>query len=157
MPFLSRPAYGWTDVKIGNIELGTASYIRDVPIDALEAFIISLNDGTTFNLSFDAEGYEFGIVEFDDELYFVETADPEHIRGRWINPMWLHLDRKSTKEDVLLTLAEELVKDIEGNIDAWAEFSCPCEFYSKEIDAKKNQLRRKLEDLKNILRRNGRL
>ena len=73
---LEKPWCGWTNVSIGEIKMGSASYIEDVPMNCIEAFInyFSLKSklGLAFHLTFDAEGYSFGIMQFNDDLYSVD-------------------------------------------------------------------------------------
>ena len=38
---LSNPKAGWCELKIGNFK-GTPSYLTDVPIDMLTAFIVTI-------------------------------------------------------------------------------------------------------------------
>ena len=68
---LSKPCHGWTIVQIGPNSIGTASYIEDVPLDLLDAFIAYFNQKTKylpFSFVFDAEGSHFGIIEFNDGM-----------------------------------------------------------------------------------------
>ena len=84
-------------------------------MDCLDAFLnyFSINNklGISFNLTFDAESYSFGLVQFDDWLYTINTKNVP-IKLEQIDPTSLGLDKYCSSEEVILTLAKELVSDI---------------------------------------------
>ena len=69
----SKPEYGWTEVKIGEHYLGSASYIYEVITPTLSTLYNylskSIYENQSLNLVFDAEGHSFGIVQIEDDFY----------------------------------------------------------------------------------------
>lgn len=122
---LEKPLIGWTHVWVGDMFLGPASYIADVPVDCLDAFLnyFSINNklGISFNLTFDAESYSFGLVQFDDCLYAIYIKNVP-IKLEQIDPTSLGLDKYCSSEEVILTLAKELVSDIRKYLSDWIQW-----------------------------------
>ena len=54
---LEKPNAGWTKVCIGDF-IGWASYITDVPVKCLKAFINGYPSNLPITIRFDAEGHE---------------------------------------------------------------------------------------------------
>lgn len=123
---LSGPEDGWTEVKCGRDGLGWASYTTDVPMDCLDAFIAYFSQehrSLGFNIEFDAEGHEFGIVEFGGYLYAVDTEEDTgtpHIRE--IVPQALGLEPSSYPGEMLKVLGRELVSDIGDYLAGWVDW-----------------------------------
>ena len=57
----AKPRNGWTDILLGDFE-GLGSYIQDVPVEAMDACIRALKNGTPLELHFDEEGSEFTLT-----------------------------------------------------------------------------------------------
>ena len=57
---ISNPKYGWCDFVLGDFH-GHPSYLTDVPVDLLEAFISYFENGTG-TAFFDEEGSEFTLI-----------------------------------------------------------------------------------------------
>ena len=57
---ISNPQYGWCYFKLGNFE-GHPSYLTDVPVDILDAFISYHTNGCGIAY-FDEEGTDFMLI-----------------------------------------------------------------------------------------------
>ena len=70
---LAKPKYGWCNIMIGQYKIGCASYLTDVPTYLLDVFnqYLSEENRLGFTIEFDAEGYFFGIMEFNENLYLI--------------------------------------------------------------------------------------
>lgn len=103
---LKKPIHGWTQVSAFGIEIGIASYIKDVPLICLDTFISYFsNQIRNFIIEFDGEGTEFGLVEFCDSLCVLQNeSDGIAIR---------EIDASASAAAMLLQLGNELVRDIE--------------------------------------------
>ena len=104
---ISDPRYGWCRFKLGTFE-GTPSYLTDVPVDLLDAFIDYhvKGCGTAW---FDEEGSEFTLVLTPYRLFIIEKKD---------KPV-LHDFSGIRMEDV----EKELISDIETNLEEWLDFT----------------------------------
>lgn len=127
---LSKPWCGWTQVIINNEKLGSASYLDWVPglvldpcIRYLTACTESQNNydfiggGYGFNIEFDAEGYNFGLVEIGNNLYSYDTcADKEP----YINLKEIDLSEYNYNcYEFIYTLTKEVISDLETNYEDW--------------------------------------
>ena len=71
---LEKPEAGRSAIKIGNQYIGAASCLNDVPKATLDAFL-RYYQGAPFQITYyaegtyDAEGYHFGIITFDENVY----------------------------------------------------------------------------------------
>ena len=119
---LGKPFAGWTEISVGTKIIGSASYLTDVPLDLLDAFIKYFSQSYAtlgFNVEFDAEGYSFGLIEFAEDLYAVDTdTDSDIPNVTRIPPEILGLKWANSRK-MLLCLAKELIKDIEQYFDLW--------------------------------------
>mgnify|MGYP007063240315 CR=1 FL=1 len=118
---LTKPHAGWCKIKIGVMELGTVSYMTDVPMDLLNAFIqyLSENNCLNFGVQFDAEGYSFGLIEFNDTLYFIHNNTSESVPVlQEIAPSLSALCPDSSR-NMIKRLARELYYDIEDYFEDW--------------------------------------
>lgn len=154
---LSKPYHGWTTISVGNIILGPASYIQDVPIDCLDIFLsyFSPENKLGFNFSFDAEGYSFGLIEFDSYLFSANenpesgSLDLKEIRGSCF-------DEKTNDlaEGILVRLANELVDDINNYMDEWVEWDLDYDMMSDDNKKKRKELlKSKVEALSSVLKK----
>lgn len=105
---LSNPKAGWCELEIGNFK-GTPSYLTDVPVDLLTAFIDYYKKGIGVSF-FDEEGSEFNLLLSYHSAYII----------------YIDYENNSTLYDFPLIdinkLAKELITDIKSNIDSWASF-----------------------------------
>ena len=126
---ISNPKNGWCNFKLGDFE-GTPSYITDVPIDLLDAFIDYYTRG--YGLAyFDEEGSEFTLLLTWYGVYIIEEKD--NVKS--------HVFYDLNISD----LAKEVIADIETNLDGWCNDFMYYSF-SKEI------FNERLEKLKNMIK-----
>lgn len=130
---ISNPKYGWCEFKLGDF-IGNPSYITDVPIDLLDAFIDYHTKGCGV-VWFNEEGTEFTLVINPYSLFLIEEKD---------NPV-LH-DFSEMKID---DLEKELILDIERDLDGWANFGMNDN--EKTILQYKNRIIQKLDELKLVI------
>lgn len=104
---LSKPDAGWTDVTM-ELFSGRASYVTDVPIDFLDAFINLYETGNGI-ITCDEEGSEFIIILSGYCYVTYVIADREE----------LSLYRIETK---IKDLANELIADISKHLDEWVKW-----------------------------------
>lgn len=129
---ISSPKHGWCNFKLRTFE-GTPSYLTDVPIDLLNAFIDYHVKG--FGIAwFDEEGTEFSLVITPYSLFIIEEKD---------KPI-LH-DFSEMKID---NMEKELIKDIETDLESWADFITDDD--PNEITIHRDEIRQKLTILKSI-------
>lgn len=126
---ISNPKNGWCNFKLGDFE-GTPSYITDVPIDLLDAFIDYYTRG--YGLAyFDEEGSEFTLLLTWYGVYIIEEKD--NVKS--------HVFYDLNISD----LAKEVIADIETNLDGWCNDFM---YYSFS----KEDLNERLEKLKNMIK-----
>ncbi len=131
---ISNPKHGWCNFKLGTFE-GTPSYLTDVPIDILTAFIDYHNKGCGV-IWFDEEGTEFTLVITPYSLFIIEEKE---------KPI-LH-DFSETK---IVDLEKELIKDIESDLCGWANFTTDNDV--EEIKQHETEIRQKIVILKKYMR-----
>lgn len=124
---ISNPVCGWCNFKLGTFK-GTPSYLTDVPLDLLDAFL-DYHDKGVGVAWFDEEGTEFTLVTTPSSLYIIEEKEK----------LILH----DFSEMEIEELEKELVSDIENDLEGWVEFIC-CE----EKLQYKNEIRRQVAKLK---------
>lgn len=129
---ISNPKHGWCNFKLGTFE-GTPSYLTDVPIDILTAFIDYHNKGCGV-IWFDEEGTEFTLVITPYSLFIIEEKE---------KPI-LHDFSEMKIED----LEKELIKDIENDLEGWSNFIVNDD--SKKITIHRDEIRQKLAILKKM-------
>lgn len=130
---ISNPKAGWCDFKLRTFE-GSPSYLTDVPVDLLTAFIDYHAKGCGV-CWFDEEGTEFTLVITPYSLFIIEEKD---------NPV-LH-DFSEMKID---NLEKELIDDIEKDLNSWAKFTT--DDWEQDIMNHKCEIRNKLEILKRVI------
>ena len=106
---ISNPKYGWCKFDVGDFH-GGPSYLTDVPMDLLDAFVEFFCDKKFAScINFDEEGNEFYLVLTANGAYIIEEKD---------TPKLIPLDY-SVRE-----IAEEIMDDISADLTGWAkEFS----------------------------------
>ena len=117
---LSNPKTGWCEFEIGNFK-GTPSYLTNVPVDLLTAFIDYYKKGIGA-VFFDEEGSEFNLLLSNYSVYIV------------------YCENKTTLYEFpdvdIDNLANELITDIKSNVDSWANFyasSSSCMFWNNKL------------------------
>lgn len=131
---ISNPKHGWCNFKLGTFE-GTPSYLTDVPIDILTAFIDYHNKGCGV-IWFDEEGTEFTLVITPYSLFIIEEKE---------KPI-LH----DFSEMKIVDLEKELIKDIESDLCEWANFTTDNDV--EEIKQHETEIRQKIVILKKYMR-----
>ena len=131
---LSNPKHGWCNFKLGTFE-GTPSYLTDVPIDILTAFIDYHNKGCGV-IWFDEEGTEFTLVITPYSLFIIEEKE---------KPI-LH----DFSEMKIVDLEKELIKDIESDLCGCANFTTDNDV--EEIKQHETEIRQKIVILKKYMR-----
>lgn len=153
---LSKPCHGWTIVQIGLNSIGTASYIEDVPMDLLDTFIAYFNQKTKylpFSFVFDAEGSHFGIIEFNDGIYYTTTeVDAEEYIMKPINPDCIGLTWFERSDKVLKKLASDIINDIKTYITEWVYWMDDEDTLGKtEAKCRKKMLLNKCDELEKLI------
>lgn len=124
MIMLSKPKHGWTTIEVFGVQLGTASYLYDVPMLTLDAFIqyfsnIQEQEKASLSITYDAEGYSFGLVTWNDTIYAIDDCGDTEPFVRLSEVKTKDGQYVSVKEG-LQVLGAELIDDIQSNIDDWA-------------------------------------
>lgn len=131
---ISNPRYGWCNFKLGDFE-GHPSYLTDVPVDILDAFIDFYIKGLGIAY-FDEEGTDFMLILSPYSVFIIEEKD---------KPILHYYGDIDIRE-----LGNELINDIESNIDEWA-----LEFVTsdteQEIKEHRMSIEMKVDILKNKL------
>ena len=129
---ISNPKHGWCDFKLGSFA-GTASYLTDVPIDLLDAFIDYYTRGYGV-VVFDEEGSYFTLVltRYNQGVFVIEERDVVALSSFGImNP-----------DD----LAKELINDIENDLMRWS-----VEFTFDDIEKHRHEISQKIAKLKQLI------
>lgn len=126
--------HGWCEFILGDF-VGTPSYITDVPVDLLQAFIDYRTKGCGM-CWFDEEGTEFTLVITPYSLFIIDEDD-EPVLHEFSDLMGRG------------NLERELVADIENDLYGWAEFTCDDD--PEEIKIHRNEIRQKLTELKKVM------
>ena len=155
---LGKPEHGWADITVGKEIIGRASYLTDPVLDCLNAFLQYFKDGNVlpFGVEFDAEGYSFGITEFDKSLYIIsnDTNDAVPVLKE-INPETFGLASFSSSREIIACLATKCVKDIESDFDGWVHWFTYIDGSDKDdavfFQHRKEELESKLLQLKDVL------
>ena len=129
---ISNPKHGWCNFELRTFE-GTPSYLTDVPIDLLDAFINYHTRGYGVAV-FDEEGSYFTLVmsQYNWGIYIIEEKDYPK----------LHNLCDFNVED----LEEELIRDIERDLNGWSNFITYVD--SEEIEQHRNEIRQRIAKLR---------
>lgn len=103
---LDTPKYGWSNIHIGEW-FDRCSYLDDVPMKLLEAFVRCFRCSEPQSIRFDAEGYEY-IIVFDTYQTYVITSKED--------------DELTVLDATYQKLAPECVVDIRRDLDTWVDF-----------------------------------
>ena len=136
---ISNSKHGWCDFKIeddnNNVFFGTPSYITNVPVDLLQAFLGYKTNGQGMAW-FDEEGTEFTLVLNPYSMFVI--AENEHTEL---------IDFSEVNIDNLI---KELIQDIESDLTGWSIFYCGCDD-EEEIKANREHIRNLICQLKEYL------
>lgn len=134
---ISNPKYGWCKFKLEDFE-GHPSYLTDVPLDLLNAFIdYHIKEcGVAW---FDEEGTDFTLLINPHSLYIIEEKEkPVLYDFSYIN---------------INDLTKELINDIENGLDGWMNFTTDEDW--EDILEYRDRIKEELYRLKDILLRTG--
>lgn len=129
---ISNPKHGWSNFDLKAFH-GTPSYLTDVPVDLLNAFIQYHTTGTGMAW-FDEEGTEFTLVITPYSLFVIEEKD---------KPV-LH----DFSEIKINNLEKELIEDIEKDLIGWSEFITSDD--REEVIMHRDEIRNKITMLKEL-------
>lgn len=132
---ISNAKYGWCTFQIDEF-IGSPSYLTDVPVELLDAFIDYYERG-------------YGCAEFDEEgsdFTFLITAYNLNIFVISRREELKLYDFSMTKD--IDKLAEELIEDIEFHMYDWINFSVTDD--SEELKIRRDILREKIVKLKKL-------
>lgn len=130
---ISNPKNGWCNFDLKSFH-GTPSYLTNVPIDLLNAFIQYHATGVGIAW-FDEEGAEFTLVITPYSLFIIEEKD---------KPILHDFSNIIEKAE----LEKELILDIEKDLVGWSNF-----IYSddrEDIIVNRDEIRNKIHLLKDI-------
>ena len=131
---ISNPKHGWSNFDL-RVFHGTPSYLTDVPVDLLNAFIQYHTTGTGIAW-FDEEGTEFTLVITPYSLFVIEEKD---------KPV-LH----DFSEIKINNLEKEFIEDIEKDLIGWSEFITSGD--REEVIMHRDEIRNKIAMLKELSR-----
>lgn len=120
---LDAPKLGWSKIHIGAWS-DRCSYLDDVPMKLLEAFVRCFRESEPQSVRFDAEGYEYILVFDTYQTCVITSKDGNELTV-------LDVDYR--------TLAAECITDIRRDLDAWVAF-----MYS---DANSEVLQKRKDDM----------
>ena len=129
---ISNPKHGWSNFDLKTFH-GTPSYLTDVPVDLLNAFIQYHTTGTGIAW-FDEEGTEFTLVITPYSLFVIEEK----------NKPVLH----DFSEINIDNLEKELIEDIEKDLIGWSEFITSDN--REEVIMHRDEIRNKIAILKEL-------
>ena len=130
---ISNPKHGWSNFDLKTFH-GTPSYLTDVPVDLLNAFI-QYHTTDTGIAWFDEEGTEFTLVITPYSLFVIEEK----------NKPVLH----DFSEINIDNLEKELIEDIEKDLIGWSEFITSDN--REEVIMHRDEIRNKIAMLKKII------
>lgn len=131
---ISNPKHGWCNFKLRTFE-GTPSYLTDVPMDLLMAFIDYHNKGCGVAW-FDEEGTEFALVITPYSLFIIEEKD---------KPILYDFSEMKIEN-----IEKELISDIESDMYGWINFTI--DDNPEEVKQHETEIRQKLAILKKYVR-----
>ena len=132
---ISNPKHGWCDFQLGIFE-GSPSYLTDVPVDLLDAFIDYYTKGQGMAW-FDEEGTEFTLVITPYSLFVIEEKREKVLHD--------------FSEMIIEKLAKELIDDIEKDLTGWSvEFVTSDE--QEEIKLHRETIKQRITKLKKLLK-----
>jgi len=131
---ISNPKHGWSNFDL-RVFHGTPSYLTDVPVDLLNAFIQYHTTGIGMAW-FDEEGTEFTLVITPYSLFVIEEKD---------KPV-LH----DFSEMKINNVEKELIEDIEKDLIGWSEFITSED--REEVIMHRDEIRNKIATLKELSR-----
>ena len=129
---ITNPKFGWCSFELGDFK-GSPSYLTDVPVDLLDAFI-NYHTKRYGVAVFDEEGSHFTLVmtAYNWGIFIIEEKDYPKL----YNLCDFHVE----------DLEEELIMDIEKDLNGWSNFMTDDD--SEEIEQHRNEIRQRIAKLK---------
>lgn len=138
---ISNPKHGWCDFKIeddnNNVFFGTPSYVTNVPVDLLQAFLDYKTKGQGMAW-FDEEGTEFTLVLNPYSMFVI--AENEICNARLYKFNKININN----------LIKKSIQDIESDLIEWSMFYCDCDD-EEEIKVNREHIRNLICQLKEKL------
>lgn len=138
---ISNPKHGWCDFNLGNF-YGHPSYLTDVPIEILEAFLDWWKHGYGC-CWFDEEGSDFTLVFTPYSIYIIEEKDSVSLK------IFSDISSISRKE-----LSNEIISDIESCLHEWCVEFTICDLSNKELHDRENLIRNLINELRQYVNDN---
>ena len=148
----SKPRFGWTAWSINNHDIGSVSYLSDVPAEFISACIRYLNNPVGFNLIFDGEGRNTALTLIGNYFctYSFMGSEPPYISE--LTPVSDYiLPETDDGPKFIESLLREAISDFERDFSEWAEWNPGLYEGEDEIEAEKGILRDLIETGKDIL------
>lgn len=131
---ISSPKHGWCNFDLRDFH-GTPSYLTDVPVDILEAFIDLFIKGQGIAW-FSEEGTEFTLVMTPYSMFIIEEKD---------KPILHDYTKINPRE-----LAKELIEDIKKDMNGWSQFITDDDD-REEIQVHRDNIRRLIIELEKYI------
>lgn len=131
---IDNPKHGWCNFQLGDFK-GHPSYLTDVPLDLLDAFIDYHIKGTG-TAWFDEEGADFTLVINPYSIFIIAE--------RYETVLYEFPDVRIEE------LEKELINDIESDLNEWMYFIPTDEW--EEIIEHRNTIRQKIAKLKKLIK-----
>ena len=131
---ISNPKHRWCNFDLGTFH-GTLSYLTDVPMDLLNAFIQYHTTGTGIAW-FNEEGTWFALVITPYSRFIIEEKDKSVLY--------------EFSEIRIDNLEKELIEDIEKDLVGWSEFITIDD--REEVIMHRDEIRNKIAMLKELSR-----
>lgn len=132
---INNPKFGWCNFKLGDFT-GSPSYLTDVPVDLLMAFINYHSTGCG-SAWFDEEGSEFTLVLNPYSVFIISEKE---------KPVLYHFPDLNVYD-----LEKELIDDLENELNTWSEFITGDD--KEEIIQHRNEIRQKIALLKSYIKK----
>lgn len=131
---ISKPELnGWCQFGLGDFQ-GTPSFVTDVPVDLLDAFLQYHRTG--FGMAwFDGEGSEFALILTPYSIFIVEKKED-----------FILYDFSDCK---IAELEQELIRDIEKDLYGWSIFTEGSD--AEEISSHRDMILQEIAKLKKII------
>ena len=132
---ISNPKHGWCEFKLRTFK-GNPSYLTDVPVDLLNAFIDYHTKGMGMAW-FNEEGTEFTLVITPYSLFIIEEKEKSVLHD--------------FSEMKIENLEKELISDIENGLIGWSEFT-ELSDDKDEVDYHRAVIRQTMKKLKEYIK-----
>ena len=130
---ISNPKFGWCEFELGDFK-GTPSYLTDIPLDLLTAFIDLHSKGSGIAW-FDEEGAWFSLVLTPYSIFIIEEKK---------EPVLIDISDMNIRQ-----MEEELISDIEKELTGWSEFLTTDD--KEEIQLHREEIRQKIAILRKAM------